>query len=165
MERNLVFDFKINKENNTINVKREFAANLEHVWEAWTKPEILNQWWAPKPYHIETKSLELRDGGMWLYAMVSPEGEKQWCKAEYNTVSANKSLSWLDAFCDENGIENTEKPRSFWTINFSEQNGITTVNVALRHDNREDVEKMTEMGFKEGFSMALENLDEVLLKK
>lgn len=165
MERNLIFDFEINKENNTINVKREFAADLEDVWKAWTKSEFLNQWWAPKPYHIETKSLELQEGGMWLYAMVSPGGEKQWCKAEFNLVNDYKSLSWLDAFCDEDGKENPEKPRSFWIIDFSEHDGITTIVVTLRHDTREDVEKMTEMGFKEGFSMALENLDKVLMEK
>ncbi|MFN5417545.1 MAG: SRPBCC domain-containing protein, partial [Flavobacteriia bacterium] len=64
---NLAFDFTINKENNTVMVKREFAANLELVWEAWTNPEILDLWWAPKPYKTETKSMDFREGGRWLY--------------------------------------------------------------------------------------------------
>lgn len=162
MKRNLLFDFSVNRENNTIYINREFAAHIELVWQAWTTAELLNQWWAPKPYHIETKSLELKVGGMWLYAMVSPQGEKMWCKADYKAIETNKLLSWLDAFCDENGNENTIKPRSLWTNNFTETNGTTTVNMVLEHDKLEDIEQMIEMGFKDGLTMALENLDQYI---
>ncbi len=163
MNSNLLFDFTVNKETNTIHIKREFNANLELVWQAWTMAELLDQWWAPKPYHIETKILDLKVGGIWLYAMVSPQDEKMWCKADYKTIETNKILSWLDAFCDENGIENTIKPRSLWTNIFTEENGITMVNIALKHNKLEDMEKMIEMGFKEGFTMAVGNLDELLI--
>lgn len=163
MNSNLLFDFSVNKENSTIHIKREFDANLELVWQAWTTAELLNEWWAPKPYHIETKSLDLRVGGMWLYAMVSPKDEKMWCKADYKAIETHKLLSWLDAFCDENGNENTVKPRSLWTNNFTENNSITTVNITLKHDKPEDIEMMIEMGFKEGLTMALGNLDELLI--
>ncbi len=163
MKSALLFDFTVNKETKTIHIKREFNADRELVWQAWTTAELLAQWWAPKPYHIETKSLDLRVGGMWLYAMVSPENEKMWCKADYKIIETNKLLSWLDAFCDENGVENTIKPRSLWTNNFTENNGITTVNITLKHDKLEDIETLIQMGFKDGFAMAVGNLDEILL--
>ncbi|RAV29130.1 SRPBCC family protein [Sinomicrobium soli] len=159
----LLFDFTVNKETSTIHITREFNANPELVWQAWTTAELLDQWWAPKPYHIETKQLDLRVDGMWLYAMVSPQDEKMWCKADYKAIETNILLSWLDAFCDENGMENTIKPRSLWTNNFTENNGITRVNITLKHDKLEDIEQMIEMGFKDGFTMALGNLDELLL--
>jgi len=162
MKPALLFDFTVDKENNTINVQREFAANLELVWEAWTNPEILDQWWAPKPYRAETKSLDFRVGGTWLYAMVSPQNEKQWCKADYKEIESQKSLAWLDAFCDGNGNENKEKPRSLWSNIFTEKNGVTTVAITLQHDNLADIEVMIKMGFKEGFTMALENLDQYI---
>ena len=60
MKSSLLFNFSVDKENKTINIQREFNANLELVWKAWTEPELLNQWWAPKPYHIETKTLEAK---------------------------------------------------------------------------------------------------------
>lgn len=163
MKTTLLFDFSVNKESKTIHIKREFDANLELVWQSWTTAELLDQWWAPKPYHIETKLLELRVDGMWLYAMVSPQDEKMWCKADYKNIETYKLLSWLDAFCDENGNANSQKPRSLWTNIFTEVNGITTVNSTLKHDKLEDIEMLIEMGFKEGLTMALGNLDELLL--
>lgn len=163
MKSNLLFDFTFDKKNNSLHIQREFDASLELVWQAWTTAELLNQWWAPKPYHIETKSLELKVGRMWLYAMVSPQEEKMWCKADYKTIETHRLLSWLDAFCDENGIENTIKPRSLWINNFSEDNGVTTVSICLKHEKPEDLEAMIEMGFKEGLTMALDNLDTLLL--
>lgn len=108
MNNNLFFDFTVNKEDNTIVITREFNANIELVWKAWTEAELLNQWWAPKPFHIETKTLDLKIGGQWLYAMVSPKNEKFWCKADYKKIEPQMLLSWLDAFCDENGVENTD---------------------------------------------------------
>jgi uncharacterized protein YndB with AHSA1/START domain len=163
MNSNLLFDFRINKEEKAIEIKREFKATRELVWKAWTTPELLDQWWAPKPYHIQTKILDLKVDGMWLYAMVSPEDEKMWCKADYKAIQVNEFLSWLDAFCDENGLENNEKPRSLYLINFTENNGITTVDISMKHDKLEDIEVMIKMGFKEGFSMAVGNLDELLV--
>lgn len=157
-----MMDFSVDKETNTIKVRREFSAPKKHVWAAWTEPELIDQWWAPRPYHIQTKSMDFSIGGMWLYAMVSPQNEKQWCKAIYQAINPQQSFSYSDAFCDENGKENSDKPSSFWTNIFSETNGITTVNITLKQDSLADVEKMIEMGFKEGFTMALENLDDLI---
>ena len=98
MNSNLLFDFSVNKENNTIHVTRDFAANLSLVWEAWTKPEILDLWWAPKPYQTKTKSMDFKEGGTWLYCMVSPENEVHWCKLDYKKIDPQKAYSGLDAF-------------------------------------------------------------------
>ena len=162
MKSNLKFDFTVNKENNTVNVSREFAANLELVWEAWTTPEILDQWWAPKPYRTETKSMDFREGGMWLYAMISPENVKHWCKNDYHKIVHQSMFSGLDAFCDEKGEVNKSMPRTFWTNTFNEQGETTTVNIVAQYDSLADLEMVIKMGFKEGFTMALENLDQYI---
>lgn len=159
MKSTRMFEFTVNKADSSIHVVREFAADLDLVWEAWTNPEIIDQWWAPKPYHTETKVLDFREGGMWLYAMVSPQDEKQWCKADYLKIEPQKLIGWLDAFCDENGHETHDKPRSEWTTAFTEHNGATTVNVTIKQERLEDVEALINMGMKEGFTTALENLD------
>lgn len=169
MNPNLKFDFTVNKENNTVNVKREFAANLELVWEAWTNPEILDQWWAPKPYQTRTKSMDFREGGMWLYEMYNTESENQqechWCKNDYHKIEHQKMLAGLDAFCDENGRVNTELPRTLWTNEFNEQEEKTLVTITAKYDSLTDLEKIIGMGFKEGFTMAMENLDRYIETK
>ena len=92
MKSNLLFDFYVNKENKTIHIKREFNADLELVWKAWTTAELLDRWWGPKPWKVETKTMDFREGGFWLYAMVSPEGEKHWSKANYISINKKNPL-------------------------------------------------------------------------
>ncbi len=166
MNPNLKFDFVVNKENNTVNVKREFAANLELVWEAWTNPEILDLWWAPKPYKTRTKSMDFREGGMWLYEMYNTEGENpqecHWCKNDYIKIAPQKMFSGLDAFCDENGTVNEAMPRTQWTNEFNESGEKTLVTITAKYESLADLEKIIAMGFKEGFTMATENLDQYI---
>lgn len=159
MTSNLLFDFSVNKTNNSIEVTREFAANLDAVWEAWTKPEVLDLWWAPKPYQAKTKLMDFKEGGTWLYSMISPENVEHWCKSDYKEINALKMFSAVVTFCDENGENNHDFPHSFWTNSFSQNDDSTTVSIKIDYDSVEDLEKIIEMGFKEGFTMALGNLD------
>ncbi|HYG14458.1 MAG TPA: SRPBCC domain-containing protein, partial [Bacteroidia bacterium] len=76
MKNNLLMDFNVDKANRKIKVTREFAAPLSQVWEAWTNSQVLDQWWAPKPWKAKTKTMNFTEGGYWLYAMVGPEGEE-----------------------------------------------------------------------------------------
>ncbi len=55
--------------NKKLIVVREFDAPLEQVWKAWTDKDILDKWWAPKPWKAKTKSMDFREGGAWLYSM------------------------------------------------------------------------------------------------
>ncbi|HEY4337317.1 MAG TPA: SRPBCC domain-containing protein, partial [Puia sp.] len=148
MTSHLHFDFIVNKEKKTVQVEREFAADLETVWDAWTEPQLLDQWWAPKPYQTRTKSMDFREGGRWLYAMLSPENVAHWCRADYQKIEDKKSFSGLDAFCDENGTINEEFPRSLWNNQFSAGVGVTTVNVTIQHKTLADLEMILSMGFK-----------------
>lgn len=162
MNKNLLFDFTADKQNNTILISRQFDADLALVWEAWTNPEILDQWWAPKPFQTRTKSMDFRDGGMWLYAMIGPDATEHWCRADYQKIALHHSYSAHDAFCDENSVINTSFPRALWNNTFTEQGGTTTVDIVIQYEQLSDLEKIIELGFKEGFSMALENLDQYL---
>tara|TARA_R110000868_G_scaffold4211_6_gene26458 strand:- start:4698 stop:5672 length:975 start_codon:yes stop_codon:yes gene_type:complete len=163
MKNSLLFNFTVNKDNNTVNIQREFSGNLDLVWDAWTKPEIIDQWWAPKPYKAVTKSMDFREGGMWLYYMLSPENEKHWCKNDYLKIEPKKSYTGIDAFCDENGVVNKDMPRTQWTNTFTEdQSNKTLVSIVATYESLADLEKVIQMGFKEGFTMALENLDQYI---
>lgn len=150
--------------NKKIKVLREFDAPVEKVWRAWTESELLDQWWAPKPWKANTISMDFRNGGVWLYYMEGPDGSRHHCRADYNSISTNKSYEGLDAFCDEKGNINTEFPRMKWKVEFGKANTGTKVEVEITFASVEDLEKIIEMGFKEGFAAAHNNLDELLVK-
>jgi uncharacterized protein YndB with AHSA1/START domain len=99
-------------------------------------------------------------GGRRFYAMVSPEGQERWSVQQYTSISPTTNFKFLNAFADEN--ENPELPGSEWDLSFSEENGKTKVSVTIYNESLERMEKMIEMGFKEGFMMTLKSLEELL---
>ena len=157
---NLLFDFTVDKATKTVFINREFAAGLSLVWDAFTKPEILDQWWAPKPYASKTKFMNFEVGGRRFYAMVSPEGQERWALQKYTSISPKTNFKYVNTFSDKD--ENIELPGSDWDLNFSEQNGITKVSISIYNESLERMEKQIEMGFVEGFTMTLNYL-EILL--
>jgi len=143
-------------------VTRDFTASLDRVWKAFTDSSILDHWWAPRPWKAETKSMNFREGGHWLYAMVGPTGERHWCKVDFQTIDPQKSFTVLNGFCDENGNTSGGAPLMHWLTGFKSNGSGTTITVEITFDSEADLQKIVEMGFKEGFSMALGNLDEML---
>lgn len=154
--------FSKDLENKKLTVVRAFDAPLERVWKAWTTSEILDHWWAPKPYNAETKSMDFREGGRWLYCMVGPEGDRNWCRVDYKTIDPYKSIVSVDMFCDEEGNENTDFPRMNWKKAFRQTGSSTTVTIELTFAKTADMETILKMGFQEGFTAGLGNLDDYL---
>lgn len=163
MKNNLLFDFIVDKTTKTVFVNREFAAEHNLVWDAFTKQELLDKWWAPKPWRSETKYMDFKVGGKRFYAMVSPEGEKHWSLQEFTAITPQTNFQMLNTFADKD--ENPELPGSDWNLDFSEADGKTTVRISIKNDSLERLEKMIEMGFKEGFTMTLNYLEELLSEK
>lgn len=153
-------DFTVDKTTKTVTFSREFDADLSLVWDAYTKPELLDQWWAPKPWRSKTKVMDFVVGGRRFYAMVSPEGEEHWSVQHYTSISPKTNFKLWNAFADKD--EHPELPGSEWDLSFSEQNGKTTVRVSIYNESLGRLEKMLEMGFKEGTAMTMNNLDELL---
>lgn len=147
-----------------IHVTREFDAPVEQVWRAWTESELLDQWWAPKPYKAKTKSMDFREGGVWLYSMVGPDGTEQYCRADYDRISKEKSYSGKDGFCDKNGNLDNTMPSMHWDCQFIPSGNKTRVEVKITFATQEAMEQIITMGFQEGFAAAHNNLDEVLEK-
>ena len=164
---NLQFDFTVDKAAKTVYITREFDAKLSLVWDAFTKQEILDQWWAPKPWMSKTKSMDFKVGGRRFYAMATPEGEERsWAIQNYTSISPKTNFKFLNVFADKD--ENPHLPGSNWDLNFSEQNGrpddpVTKVSITIHNDSFERMEKMIEMGFKEGFTMTLNELETLLI--
>ena len=147
--------------NKKITVIRQFDASPEEVWKAWTESELLDQWWAPKPWKAETKSMDFSEGGQWLYAMVGPDGERHWAIVNYMTIEPITSFTAQDSFSDENGNKSDELPSMHWKNSFRATPTGTEVLVEITFDSIADLEKIVEMGFEEGFTAGLSNLEEL----
>jgi uncharacterized protein YndB with AHSA1/START domain len=160
MKTSLLFDFTVDKVKKTVFVNREFDAELSLVWDAFTKAEILDQWWAPKPWVSKTKAMNFEVGGRRFYAMVGPEGQEGWSLQKYTSISPKTNFKFLNAFADKD--ENPQLPGSDWDFTFSEQNGTTTVSITIYNESLTRMEKMIEMGFTEGFKMTLNSLETLL---
>ena len=162
MTQPAIFNFIAQKEASTITVERSFNSPLDPVWAAWTEAEILCQWWAPKPYQCVIKSLDFREGGRWLYYMQGPTGDRHWCFFDYERIRPKSFYSGSDAFCDENGVANSTKPKVRWEAHFSTSDDRTLVRIILHFGSPEELEQIVQMGFKEGFTMGLDQLDQLL---
>lgn len=164
MKNNLLFDFTVDKATNTVFVNREFAADQSSVWDAFTKKEILDQWWAPRPWASRTKYMDFKVGGRRFYAMCGPEGQEHWSIQDFTAISPKTNFQFLDAFTDKKENINSELPGSEWSLEFSETAGVTSVNIVIKHKTLSDLEAIIKMGFKEGFTMTLNHLETLLLK-
>ena len=163
MKADLQFDFLVDKEKNTLTIKREFAAKRQMVWDCYTKSELLDRWFAPKPLTTKTKSMDFREGGHWHYAMVEPNGQEYWGRMDYQTIRPIDNYTSLDGFCDETGALNPALPRSKWDVSFSDMSAHTLVSTVVFYTSPEALQQVIDMGLKDGLASTLERLDELLL--
>jgi len=148
----------------SIIVSRDFNAPLEKVWKSYTDSDILRKWWAPPPWKVETKVMNFNIGGYWLYAMVSPEGEKHWGKVNYIAIDYHKSYNLEDAFCDENGNINKDLHSSKGQVSFSLGENGTFVEFKMIYNTEKDLYNHVEMGFEQGISMTFDSLDNLFIQ-
>ncbi len=165
MKTSLLFDFVVDRPANTVFVNREFEADQSLVWDAFTKQEILDQWWAPKPWVSKTRSMNFEVGGRRFYAMCSPEGQEHWSTQRYTDISPIQNFRFTDAFADKDENINPGFPGSEWNLDFHEAKGITKVNISIKHKTAASLEQIIQMGFQGGFTLTLNELDKWLQNK
>ena len=159
MKNDLLFDFIVDKTTKMVFITREFDAELSLVWDAFTKAELIDQWIAPKPMISKTKYQEFKVGGKRFYAMVSPDGNERWALQQYTSITPKTNFKMHNAFADKD--ENPEMYGSEWDHNFSEENGMTKVNITIYNESLERLERILE-GFTQGMRMSLANLEALL---
>jgi uncharacterized protein YndB with AHSA1/START domain len=148
-----------------LHVTREFNAPVEKVWKAWITPELLEKWWGPKPWTAVTKSMDFTVGGVWLYAMIGPEGQKHWSHVKFIAIEDGKFFAADATFCDENGNFLPTSPTGHWRNTFIGMGDRSRVEVELAFDEETDMKTLIEMGFEGGFTMGLNQLEELLAEQ
>lgn len=163
MNSSLQFDFLVDKEKNTLTIRREFAAYRQLVWDCYTKADLLNQWFAPKPFTTKTKSMEFQPGGHWHYAMVDPTtGSEYWGYTEFKAIHPIDFYTSTDAFSNEAGEINAQLPRANWVVTFTDKGENAVVETVVTYASLADLEAVINMGMEQGMTSTLSRLDELL---
>ncbi len=161
MKNNFVFEPDLATKQ--IYISCEFNAPIEKVWKAFTEPDLIEKWLAPKPWRAETKIMDFTVGGIWLYAMVGPESQKHWTHVEFTAIEIGSVISSTNMFSDEDGNTGAGAPKSYTNTKFSSIDGNKTkVDVVKTFTDEATVKMFVEMGFKEGTIMGYNQLNELL---
>ena len=160
MINNFVFEKDLDAKK--IHVVREFNAPIEKVWKAWTEPDQLEKWWGPKPWVAKTKTMNFTVGGAWLYYMEGPEGQIHWSHVKFTAIENGSRFAADAAFSDGNGTVAPDAPVGHWDNKFVAVGNKTKVVVDIHFDDESTIKMMVEMGFEGGFTMGLNQLEELL---
>lgn len=146
----------------TFTAKRTFNASINLVWKVYTESQFLDQWWAPRPWKCETKSLDFQVNGKWIYDMVGPNGERHGAIQIFEEIKFEDFFAGKDAFLNEAGEINEEMPVAKWKNTFIVEGESTTVICTAIYPNKEALETVINMGMAQGVAMAHDNAEELL---
>jgi uncharacterized protein YndB with AHSA1/START domain len=153
---------------NDLMLERTLDAPIDLVWEAYTNPEHMKRWFAPKPYEVTEMELDLRPGGIFRLRMVGPNGfdtghGNAGCVLE---VKERKKLVWTSALGPEYrpaalATEGCESFPMTAIVTFADAgNGKTRYKAVALHRNAADKETHEKMGFHEGWGTVAGQLEE-----
>jgi uncharacterized protein YndB with AHSA1/START domain len=158
----LLFDFTVDKATKTVLITREFAAEQSLVWDAFTKPEILDQWGTPEPWKTQTIYMDFKVGGRRFYKMISSEGQEYFSVQDFTSISPKTKFQYISGFSDKDENINPELYGAENNLDFGEANGITTFRMTIKYKDVATLEMMANDRFKEGFTMTLNMLEKLL---
>ena len=149
-------------------LERTLNAPRDMVWRAWTDPELLKRWFAPRPYEISEVELDLRPGGVFRIRMIGPDGfdtghGNPGCRLE---VVEESRLTWTSALGPEYRPaamgEGCESFPMTAIITFADAgDGRTLYRAVALHANAKDRDTHEQMGFQEGWGKCADQLEEL----
>ncbi len=157
--------FNIDEHEATCFFSKIFTAEVSAVWKGFAEQELLDQWWAPAPWKAQTLKHSFTDGGTWHYAMKGPEGEEHFAGVDYNEINENRSISLTDYFTDEAGTVSTDLPVAEWLIGFTGVADGTKLTVNFHFKSVEEMNRILDMGFKDGFLTGMEQLEQLIAQQ
>jgi uncharacterized protein YndB with AHSA1/START domain len=144
---------------NEIRITRIYDAPVKAVWEAWTDPKQVAQWWGPRGFTLTTHSKDLRAGGHWTYTMHGPGGVDYPNKTQYFVVETHAKLVY------DHGGHDDRPPLFRVTVLFSEINGKTKMEMILAFPTPEAAEETRKFIKKAGGNSTWDRLAEYLTKE
>jgi uncharacterized protein YndB with AHSA1/START domain len=141
---------------------RLIDAPREKLFKAWTKPELLKQWFAPLPWTTPTAQLDVRPGGASVITMRSPEGQDFPNAGVYLEIVENERLVFTDAYTK--AWEPSQKPFMTVVLTFEDEGGKTRYTARVLHWTVADCEAHEKMGFHKGWGQCADQLAALVAK-
>jgi uncharacterized protein YndB with AHSA1/START domain len=139
-------------------ITRAFDAPRSLVWKAWTTPELVRRWWHAKRGEMTVAEIDLREGGRWRYAMVTPDGMEVAFHGVYREVVPEERLVSTEVY---EGVPNGEEGATLNTATFAEADGRTTLTILVEAPSREIRDAIIATGMEDGLQDALDLVEEV----
>jgi len=140
-------------------ITREFDAPKELVWKAWTTPELVRRWWHANRGEMTVCEMDLRVGGSWRYAMVTPDGMEVGFHGEYREIEPFERLVSTEAY---EGIPDADAHAAVDTLTLAEIGDHTLMTVLVEHPTMEGRDMHVESGMEDGMQDAMDLLEETV---
>lgn len=138
---------------------RFIAAPRQVLWRCWTEPELIKQWFTPRPWTTPVVEVDVRPGGRSHMMFRGPEGEEFPNDGVYLEVVPPERLVFTDAYVE--AWRPSAKPFITAIVTFAEEGNGTRYDARVRHWTAEDRAKHEEMGVHEGWGKAADQLAEL----
>ena len=149
-----------------IEISRTFAAPLARVWQAFTDPELLAQWWGPAGFSTRVEALDLNEGGRWRYVMIAPDGSEFPAEGTFlEIVTQQKIVTTDELAADHPPLPGVDLPQGIiTTMLFAQQGSGTRLTVQMLHPTATERQKHEQMGVVAGYNSGLDCLEELLVQ-
>jgi uncharacterized protein YndB with AHSA1/START domain len=145
----------MSKDNRTLTIERTINAPIQLVWDAWTQPEHIANWWGPKGMETRVEAHELKEGGSWKFVMKMPDGRDFIAEGIYKELSAPTRLVTSADFKPM-----TEGVTLEVILVADGDTTLFTFNVV--HPTEEYCKQQEAMGFYNGWASTFDRLQELL---
>jgi uncharacterized protein YndB with AHSA1/START domain len=147
----------------TLTIVAELAAPPERVWQVWSDPRQLERWWGPPTWPATFTEHELTEGSFSRWHMTGPSGEESHGWWRIVAVDEPRSLVYEDGFARADGSAEDGRPVMVGHVSLEESSGGTRMTVRTQFASLDDMRELADMGMEEGMSLAMGQLDDVLL--
>ena len=141
-----------------LTLTRLMDAPADKLFRCWTPPELIKQWFAPKPYTTPVVETDVRPGGASCITMRSPDGQDMPNPGQWLEVVPNRKLVFTDAFTGD-WQPKSGAPFMVATVTFEPEGDKTRYTAVARHWNEEDMKRHEAMGFHQGWGICADQLE------
>ena len=138
----------------TMTITSQFDAPVERLWQLWADPRQLERWWGPPSHPATVVDHDLRPGGKVTYFVIGPDGERidGWWRVV--AVDAPRSLDFE--------MGGSGMPPVVVHVGFDERADGARMTIETRFASNDVMAQLLSMGFDEGMSTAVAQIDDVL---